>query len=100
MPAKPAPITTASTSPVTVPVVIARLPPCLVCWCLVWTWFACRGGRSADADGATLAVGHGARLHRLDHVLETPLAAGQEQDREEAVRLTLVAPGVHGHARL
>src|SRR5918993_4562430 len=93
MPAKPAPITTASTSPVTVPVVIVRLL-CLVCSSGVDRW------RSADGDRALLGVGDGAGLDGLDHVLEAALAAGQQQDREEPVGLALVAAGVHRHARL
>src|SRR6476469_5220319 len=40
-------------------------------------------------------VCNGARLHRLDHLLETALAARQHQQGEEAVRLAVVATEVH-----
>src|SRR5215207_5513387 len=84
-PAKPAPMTTASTSSVMgsrVSVVVS-----------MWGMSPRSAGRSSG-----LLVGDRARSHGSDDLLEAAFAAGQHQQREEAVHLAVVATEVDGDA--
>ena len=94
-PAKPAPITTASTSSVEV----VSASALLVCVLFV----VCRCAASVVSEPAPVRAWSwrgDAGPHRLDHLLEAALAAGQQQDREEAVGLPGVASEVDRHPGL
>src|SRR5436305_5153504 len=85
-PAKPEPMTTASTSRVAVDEAISRSPLCA------------RNG-SAGAPGRGPWVLDDGGPDRFDDVLVAAFASGQEEEREEAVRLTGVATEVDRDAR-
>src|SRR3954447_21897890 len=87
-PAKPEPMTTASRSRVVVDDAMWRSP------LLPGGWIG-----SARLPGGVAGVTDGAGPDGLDDLLEAALAAGQEEDGEEAVGLALVAAQVDWDAR-
>src|SRR6478672_3887935 len=86
-PANPAPMTTASTSRAAVDEAMPKVSLLI------------REVLSACVEGGLPSrVADRARTNRFDDLLEAALAAGQEQDGEEAVHLAGVAPEVDGNA--